>query len=309
MGLLLGFLIFLIGFRYYFEEKIYYTVHDFKEDYLDSNINNQNAIYIIGSSRMRGIGINDGNIKKTNKIVNMAINSSSLLKNFFITLYILENLKPKAILFEVGIFNGFDYRRGLTDLKKRLLLTDVFGFTTFKSSDYFSIFNDYLSQPGTLFKNDTYLIPMNDFFHSLYFTTIKNQKNFFIKNYKTPLTQIQMNSQLEETSFNKIHRLNRMMLPESLETYPIEYFFIKYLNKVAKQKKIEIKYIIPLTFNTMELNLYPYALYKQNIPNIHHYKDSFFNSIYKKENFRDENHLNKKGIILFEKEVLAPLLD
>lgn len=306
--LIVFFLLFSLSGIYY-SPKTYLTFEDLCVEVLDPLKGDEENTYVIGCSRVRELGNPSIFYEKQPNIVNLGLNGSSFMTNFFVALYVLENKKPKNILFEITPYAGI---HSFPASYKNFQLFDVFKATSLNYLDYMKIVDE--------FKKNNENSSRKDFFsHSNHFYDYIKTFNFlrYIKNINKEVMleglrnnignnsylKDQFDSNISVEVFKSIGRFS--FINNNSAVRPIEAYFIGYLNEIATKKKIDITYVVPLTLSkrSNEYEYYPTQLYHLGIKGMHKYDSLFLKSIYRKENFADNNHLNRKGMELFYNEV------
>jgi hypothetical protein len=283
------------------------TFKDLQLEVLDSLKVDQKTTCIIGSSRMRELGNPSFFYKKQPNIVNLSMNGSSFMINFFIALYILENKNPKNILFEITPYEGV-YLKTSSNIQ----LFDAFSATSLNYAAYRKIL--YKFKKATINTANT-----GCFIYSNNFYDYTRTFNFlsFVKNTKKSIMLEDLSTKMGNNLFNKDSfnsNVNSEIFKyikkfdfniDEISELPIEAYFIAYLNEIAAKKLIDIKYVVPVTLNVSlkEYEYYPSELYNLGIKGMHKYDSLFLKSVYRKENFADDNHYNRQGMELFYNEV------
>ena len=103
----------------------------------------------------------------------------------------------------------------------------------------------------------------------------------------------QFESNINTEVFKNIRKFNFNI--KNVSERLMQVYFIEYLNEVASENGIVVRYVVPLTLNSSlkEYEYYPRQLYNLGIKGMHKYDEQFLKSIYRKENFVDGNHFNK----------------
>jgi hypothetical protein len=305
--LIVFFLLFFISGSYY-NSKTYFTFKDLRFKVLDPLKVDQETTCVIGSSRVRELGNPMSFNAKQPNIINLGISGSSFMTNFFIALYILENKKPKNILFEVTPYAGIHLQILMTDFQ----LLDVFNATSLGYLDYIKILYEFKTNGKNSSRTD-YFSYSNHFYDYIktfdFFRYVNNTDKEIMfdrfRNYigNNAYTQDRFESNICSEEFKSMERVDFSI--DTLAGRPIEAYFIAYLNEIAAKKGIDIKYVVPLALNRSfkEYVYFPTQLYHLGIKGVHQFDTLFLKSIYRKENFLDKSHFNRKGMELFYNEV------
>jgi len=275
---------------------------------LDPLIVRQETTCVIGSSRILELGNPILFNEKQPNIINLAISGSTFMTNFFIALYVLENKKPKNILFEITPYAGIHLQPFMANFQ----LFNVFDATSLGYSEYirilyeFKTYNknssgtDYFSYSNHFYdyiKTFNFFRYINKTDRQIMFDRFRNNmgNNVFAKD--------KFESIINAEDFKNIERFNFKI--QNTSGRPIEAYFIAYLNKIAIKKGIDIKFVVPLTLNkpSNEYKYFPSQLYHLGIRGVHQYDSLFLKAIYRKENFVNDNHFNRNGMELFYNEV------
>jgi hypothetical protein len=297
---------FLFSLGIYYSPMSYLTFKDLHSEFLDPLKENKDATYIIGSSRIRDLEASIFNERKNN-VVNTGINGASFMTNFFITLYVLENSSPKNILFEITPYGGIHF---YSVAYYHFELFDAFDATNFSYLDYVSFIYNYMKNTENITKQGyfRYSNHFSDYIRTFDFSRFlkSTEKKTMIKQFRGTIGNgflaSEKNSDLviSDENFKSIKRTD-FGIENTSQERPIEYYFIQYLNDIAAKKGVDIKYVIPLTYSFYKNSTN--QLYNQGIKGVHTYDKMFLDSIYKKENFYDPRHLNRRGLDLFYNEV------